>query len=510
MKTTFSKLALAAGVTAGLAGVSIPAHAIFVGDPGEAALVPYAVSIDPNISGAAFGYQNTVVKITVPKSVGNDVISNFYTAPNSSPTNGNASAPGSENPGDANLLPPSNAVGTGALLGQALPPSSAGCSGSGATGTSCIHWYWMNERSVHEANGSFPVSQDDVAVFDWQAVSDGGFNGRLGYLVFVTEAANTGAAANFSFFADAWWVIGATAATNTKVSIPALPMADGADTTDRPTMTNNVIEYNTQGELIVRASPLVSGMRTIWADGKSNSYVFDLPLANNYRFAGANAATMAVVWNDRNAGDLMLVDGKFENGPWWSMPAFRFNNNEMKCSGRISLPEQLTVTYIPWRLAAASANPTLPSAMAQFPNFFNGVVPTPAQEPGNETTPPGSFALLQQSNDPYADVSSASADAASWFAVNSICTVPANDGPNNGPLPATNAPATVFNDIGMSGGFVKIVAPEPENLNTQTVEGAAVMFTLPIHIDGGWAGWPLFLGDTLLGHPAGAFTTAPN
>lgn len=512
MKTNFKKLALAAGITAGMAGVSIPAHAIMVGDPGEAALVPLAVHSP--------GFLNTVVKITVPKSVGNDIISNFYTAPNSSPTNGTKAAPGPENPGVPGLV-----AGTGVN-----EPSFAA-----APQTSFIHWYWLNVHSEHEVNSQFPVSQDDVAVFDWAAVDTGnvGLN-RFGYLVFVTEMGNQGKAANFSFFTDAWLVVGNNAIVNTKVSIPSLPMSDGPDgTTDSPTIANNVVEISTTNELIVRASPLVTGNRTIWSDGKSNNYVFDLPLANSFGAAPGvpGARTVSVVWNDRNAGHANPFQpvGPL-TGKWASIPAFRFTNNEVKCSGKISLPDQLNVNII-----GSTVAPPPPS---RVPN--NIIVPSAVQEhPGVEAVieawannpPPlcddyhGGAACKGQGDTEYPGVwnlvddftsdqvaQSSAADGAQWYAATNICTPPLNDGANNAPLPATNLLTTFANDAGMSGGFVKVVAPEPADNNLNTVEGAAVYFTLPIFDNdwGGWSGWPLFLGDTLLGHPAGAFTTATN
>lgn len=491
MKTNFKKLALAAGITAAMGGLSLPAHAIFVGDPGEAALIPYVTSVATSPG----NYLNTVVKITVPKSVGNDIITNFYTAPNSSPTNGIWSTPGPEAPGDADLV----AGGTGSCAGGASP------------GFSCIHWYYMSEKSVKITDGNFPVSQDDVAVFDWGAVSGGAYEGRLGYLLFVTERANTGAAANFSFTADAWLVMGQSAQANTKVSIPALPLADGPDTTERPTITNNVIEIGPNGGLSLIASPLVSGNRTIWADGKSNTYVFDLPLANNYNTAGLNAGTLAIVWNDRNAGELSLVNGKFVAGPWATIPAYRYNNNESKCSGVISLPDQLNQVWIPARpnYVGNIPVPILPSAFTQA-SWNNAVVPTIPGTVNPVTGIPGGAGKVVPI-DPYA--STASVDGKQSVSSNGICTVPVNDGINNLPLPATNTTTggfydTIWNDVQMSGGFVKVAAPQPAIYNTNTVEGAAVYFTIPMHSDGPFTGWPLFYGAALLGHPRGAFTNA--
>lgn len=513
MKTNFKKLAMAAGVTTALAGMSIPAHAIFVGDPGEAALIPLAVH-SPN-------YLNTVVKITVPKSVGNDVISNFYTAPNSSPTNGTKApgSPGSESPGAPALL-----AGTGVN-----EPSF-----NTAPASSFIHWYWLNAQSQHEVNGQFPVSQDDVAVFDWRAVDTGnvGLN-RYGYLVFVTAAGDEGKAANFSFFTDAWLVIGNTPAANTKVSIPAIPLSDGPDgKSDAPTLDNNVVELTTAGGLVVKVSPLVSGNRTIWSDGKPNNYVFDLPLANSFGQApgSSGSATVAVVWNDRNAGWKNNDPAQGPAGPWRSIPAFRFTNNEVKCSGRISLPDQLNVTFIgtsfapppPLRSPNTLAVPSATGSGALYEAWNKAFPPPPAPE-GNSNRgselQPGVWDNITPDPDPYGGASALDADDATYVASNRICTPPWNDGPNNSPLPSTNYPFsgsgpvfTAWNDAGLSGGFVKVVAPEPNDNNLQTVEGAAVYFTIPIFNNnwGTWSGWPLFLGDTLLGHPAGAFTTAVN
>jgi hypothetical protein len=487
MKTNFKKLAVAAGVSTVLAGMSIPAHAIFVGDPGEAALVPFAVHSP--------GYINTVVKITVPKSVGNDVISNFYTAPNSSPTNGQAPNP--------KLNPGSEAPGAAALTaGTGVTEPNLGFVKS----TSYIHWYWMNEQSVHEANASFPVTQDDVAVFDWAAVDAGGtFTNRLGYLVFVTETANSGAKADFSFFTDAWLVVGSTASANVKVSIPSLPLSDGADTTAQPTLDNNVVEVDPAAGLVVRVSPLVSGNRTIWSNGKPNFYVFDLPLANNW----VGADTVAVFWNDRNAG--YTTTFPFNNGPWASINAFRFTNNEVKCSGRVSLPDELNLIYIPHTATAGVAPTATGNAIIdQFLSNF-GAIPNPTPYvPGSQVAGVWSAFI-----NPYQQPVSANVDGASYAAVaiNNICTPVLNDGANNAPLPATNLnPDTIFNDPGLSGGFVKVVTPEPADNNTNTVEGAAVAFTIPVFssIAGPVSGWPLFFGDSLLAHPAGAFTQAPN
>lgn len=212
MKTTFKSLAISAGVAAGFAGMAIPAHAYVVGEVGEAALVPFAVH-SPN-------YLNTVVKITVPKSVGNGYVPNYFTATHSSPTHGTAATPGSEDPGAA------------ALSGLPI----------GSKDTSYIKWYWLDAKSVHKKDGDVPTSQDDTFVFDWAAVdANNDFVNQLGYLVFVTESGSHGKKADFAFAADAWLVVGNNPLFNTKVFLPALPLNDGADGTSNDPDRKSVV-----------------------------------------------------------------------------------------------------------------------------------------------------------------------------------------------------------------------------------------------------------------------------
>lgn len=468
MKTNFKKLATAAGVTAALAGAGFPAHAIFVGDAGEAALVPLAVHVQ-----SPGRYLNTVVKITVPKSVGNDVIPNYFTASHSSPTNGTALVPGNENPGAKALAVPDP---TGFPDDSEIPT------------TSYIHWFWLNARSEKKADDRFPVSQDDTAVFDWAAVSQGGFANQAGYLVFVTETASQGAAADFSFFTDAYLVVGWDSAFNSKVGIPSLPLDDGQDTTNEPVLNNNVIEVDTSGGQVVRVSPLVTGNRTIWADGKPNSYVFDLSLARNTVEAG----TIAVFWNDRNAAK------------WGTVPAYRFNNNEDRCSGDISLPNELNLVYIPPLEKAYKHEGFLAEQVEQPVSWFTGFEP-PAGEDDlggkKDRDVPGAWHKL--GNDVLTD---------------NICTTVLydNDNRKGNKLPSiygdTLGQWNYFNDAPLSGGFVKVVTPEPADAGSQGVEGASVAFTIPVFSATvrGWAGWPYFNSSALLAHPAGAFTQAIN
>lgn len=460
MKTNFRKLALAGSVAA-LAGASIPAQAIIVGAPGEAALVPFAVYT----TGETNWDFNTLVRVTVPSQLGNDVIQNCYTAPHVSP--GNTAAQGC------------NVVATGPELPSELTSST----------TKTIHWYFLDQKSVHRLNGTFDITADDTYLFDWRAKASGQLPGYIGYLLFVNETAANGGAAQFAFNTDAYLTFeldgtGTDEYSDEIVWMPSLPMADGADAgATGPTLSNNVVEWQ-GGQLVLDASPLVTGERTIWADGVVNNYVFDLPLAinqaesvvpapatDNHDLKGGilRQGTIAVVWNDRNVG-----------AAWNGMVAYRYNNDEKRCSGNISLPDELNLLYIPAQTQEGTASAD-GDAFADFPGTWND--------------------LKQVS--PYA--ASSSEAGASYAATTTICNTK-----YDGKMANVGVGLDSPSNYGIDGGFVKIVAVEPADPATFTPEGAAVMFSFPVFTPevgtnfGEFAGWPT--GQTMLGHSRGAFS----
>jgi hypothetical protein len=342
------------------------AHAMRLAEPGEAQLVPFVLWDDQPICvpvppgtpipppqacgahaippiGPGILSINTAVKITVPKAVGSDVVPNFFTATHTTPTNdpfcnppGNPFVTGCEDPADPDLDP-----------------------------TNVVHWYFLNQRSQHELNGTITVSPDDVAVIDWGAtVRQNGkqatLNGVPGYLVLTTQAGSRGNDADFSFFAEAWGFFGFSAGVvpNTGGTIglldaylPTLAMTDGADTLGdtTPTLDNNVIELNTQS---VIASPLVTGIRTNWSDGNPTDIkVVDLTLGNrSIPISGVTnifqVPTLMVVWNDRNAG-----------GAWSGLGVDVYNDREESCSDSIDLPDQLNLIWVQTDVTAGVAPP---------------------------------------------------------------------------------------------------------------------------------------------------------
>lgn len=328
MKTNFKKLALAAATTAAVAG-SMNASAVIQGVPGEAVLVPLVYfAID-----ASLGQVDTIFRITAPKSIGYDVVSQF-TAPNTV-----SSAPQASN---------ENVTQAGLVGGLGNP-------------TSAVHWFFMSNRSVHNQNGSIPVTADDVATF---TASDalGGFgstwDGTPGYFIFTTETASLGTAdADFAFFVDAYLSVpggaqGTDANTPAIVPLPSLPMADSLDTAAAPTTANNVVENVTYVGNNPVASPIVSGIRTAIGSTAYNLRVYDVVLANRN---DNDLGTLIVSWNDRNLGSALNSGGSLAG-------ADEFDMSETKCSTSFSLPNQLNLVWVPsfvggtaWGLANTSA-----------------------------------------------------------------------------------------------------------------------------------------------------------
>jgi hypothetical protein len=317
MKTQFKKLALATAVGAGMIGLSAPTHAIIEGAAGEALLVPYVVYDDTDGGGSGdTGISvNTFIEITVPGSIGRDTIPNFFTAPNTSPTNGGFSI----NPPDVDLVP-----------------------------FNLVHWYFFDRRSNHLYNGSFPVTPDDMQLVDWGNIvrNQAAFlEGVPGYMVFGTETARDRIAADFSMFGEAYVTIGAQAVINSVLppvpdaftlniidaKIPVLPMSDGPDgaATSQPSVTDQV-KYGI--DRIPRAvSPLISGMRTNYSDGVPDLTLFDLTLADR------RWPSLHVVWLDVNRAPA---------GQAGLLPVDVYDSDELTCSGSAPLPNELNVLYV--------------------------------------------------------------------------------------------------------------------------------------------------------------------
>lgn len=331
MSSNFKKLAIAAGVSAGLAAVSVPSYAVISGPVGEALLVPLVVH-----GGDRVGASNTIIQITVPGSVGFDGIPNNFTAINTTPTN----------------------------PGPTLFPSD-----EDLVGGNYIHWYWFDKESVHRLNRKEKVTPDDMVFIDWLEVSGGAYAGQEGYMVIGTEDARFGApgvggsAATFSMFGEAWLELYSDTTEDrvgTLAPIPVLPMVDGDDVAfDAPVSKDDNVKYNNQG--IPRdVSPLISGMRTNRSDGVLNdTTVFNLTLSNRL------FPTLHVVWLDENLGSA----GR-------GLGVDVFDSDEFSCSSSVNLPYELNVLWIPPAFAENGGNPFgVPTADFCLPNFEAAFTP---------------------------------------------------------------------------------------------------------------------------------------
>jgi hypothetical protein len=286
--TVLGKAACAIGLVAVFSAYLAPAQAIVTATSGEALLVPLAV-----FGKNAFGEDrfNTYVIVSTPSSVGKDTIVNGYTAPNTT-SGGSYRAPG----------------------------------------RMTVHWYFFDPRSLHRRNGSFTMTPDDVFVFDWREQARGGLENQPGYLVFATEGARDGGTADFVLAANALFTLrhdmpGEDLLLGENfVSLPVLPLADGADTRGvGPRLTNEVV-YD--GDIPTQVSPLASGQRLSNGDGDEADRVeMDLPFA-----VGDGLSTLMVVWLDRNYGHTGLT-------------ANIFDDDENSCSASISLPDELNILY---------------------------------------------------------------------------------------------------------------------------------------------------------------------
>lgn len=252
MNKRFQKIAIASAVTAALAGVSLPSHAIVVGNAGEALLVPLVMH-DGGVTGL-----NTLIEIEIPASIGWEDVANIYTARHVTPTN----------PG-LTLNPPDPDI-------------------------NAIHWFWFDRWSKHRINGAKPVTPNDIVQINWRDLSGGAFAGDPGYMVVTNQIGYlTGAGAEFSMFGNAWLIN----SLGLEATIPVLPMTDATDIPGGvPTADDNVIYGpNGTGGVVTAASPLISGIRTSYTDGSMTDFtVFDMSLSS------AGLATYQIIWVDEN------------------------------------------------------------------------------------------------------------------------------------------------------------------------------------------------------------------
>ncbi len=295
MKTRFRKIAVASAVTAALAGVSLPSHAIITGIAGEGLLVPLTVW-DSNRNNL-----NTLIEIEVPASIGWEDAANIYTAPNTTPTNADLSMGF-----DKDVFVPVVVNGNTRNVNK-------------------IHWFIFNSRSEHERNDDVPVTPDDVVQLNFKdMLPDAWADGVPFYTVITNEIGYKKAGkedAQFSMFGDAWLVND----NGFEAEIPVLPLADAADTTAYPVWGDHII-YQPNG-IPADVSPLASGNLSNYADGVLGQFsVFDIPLSTG------SALTYHVFWLDINRNSVADVEV--------------YDTDERSCSDYVPVPDELNIICI--------------------------------------------------------------------------------------------------------------------------------------------------------------------
>jgi len=347
MNAKFKKLAIATGVSAALAGVSMPSLAIVQGLPGDALLVPFVWY------SSAFNV-DTIVELTAVNNPGGDQLNTIgntvYTSSCSFLPLEAGAVTATVEPSIAlsyscsPYLDGDPSSGTSPL--PPVDPSSASTVGSQLL-PNTVHWYFFDSRSHHRADGLIPMSDNDYYFFDWKVERGAALDGMKGYLVFTDKRANDGKnSATFNQFADAYATVGAGPFV-WSASLPVLPMTDNTDLASCGILPSSLPSdgvdvcladqvYYGGSSIPVQVSPLYAGIRTSYPDGNTEeSAILDLPLSQDPGASNPWAiGSIHVVWNDMNRSS------------WNGVLVDIFDNDENYCSVPANLPNELNVLWL--------------------------------------------------------------------------------------------------------------------------------------------------------------------
>jgi hypothetical protein len=246
-------------------GLALPlsAHAITLGEPGEALLVPLVIYDSAQ-------QVNTLVGITVPLELGKDPVQE------------------EQADGDFTGSGYTTAAQEGATVCDLADPTVA---------SGVIHWYFFNDVGALQAQNTLTTGCDDFVAFDWgatvQSAHLAGVDGQYGFLVFVNQAATDGSnGAEFAMYGDAAIIQG------TWESAAFVPVAPLTDSTDGTSLQQGVDEVRYTGNVPSSYSPLTAGIPLDNGNGSTSETArFDLRYFIDPLLA---ATTQLVVWLDRN------------------------------------------------------------------------------------------------------------------------------------------------------------------------------------------------------------------
>jgi hypothetical protein len=246
--------------------------------------------------------------VTIPAQVGLDAIPNLYTAPNVSPLN------------------------------STFAPKFA----------NTIHWYVFDRFSTHIFNGPITVSANDTVTIDIREVyAPEPGDAVPTYMIIGNESARDGSAAEFAMFGDAHLVSEFNGDIVGIADIPVLPLSDSADTTQYPTLRDNVI-YDIIAGVPSAASPLGSGIRTNWENGLHDQTLIDLVMYEALGDDDGEAdSALWVVWNDRNQNAANGYTPNNGAATGWDVVQYTcYDYDENPVSGSVSLPYELNLLQV--------------------------------------------------------------------------------------------------------------------------------------------------------------------
>ena len=371
LKQVAAASAVSATMMLGLASNS---HAITLGEPGEALLVPYVLCNTDPVSGTdSTPLFNTLIGVTTqPSNKDTHYVSVFdystmplvhnlwahspdvgyyvdYQAPYV--PDGYGPAPGGN---------PADAVYHGAYLKHFAPDNN-----SRPTGTFFLKWVFYDAWSKHIIDGRIPVTYNDFVPIDWcalvrQAGSPTDVNRQVGYIVIYDSEAEDNRGSGVGMWASAFLI------NNTWASmafIPVMALADGTGRVDPGDPNSAVIDpegwitgwpnevyYGSSG-WPTQVTPWNSGIRLNDQDGTLDNYVVALRYVLDSSLFAANEF---VFWFDQNCDGQFNPDYGTRNCNRNRVPLDVFDQCEgWKQSDTIDLPHELNI----YRYDTVAGNP---------------------------------------------------------------------------------------------------------------------------------------------------------
>jgi hypothetical protein len=257
MMANFKKLGVAAAVASAL-GASGAAHAVLLGAPGDALLIPHVIAAD-----SAGGVVNTLIGVTVASNAR---------------TNAAQFA-------DLSVLAPNHPAGVGTL--SVPKDDSLGCGRSGAR----IHWYFFDMFSDEVVNDTIPVTCEDFVRIDWNYIIESkalpSAEGLPGYLVITDAAARPDRKSQMILYGAAYLIQGNWASM---AYIPVLPLVDSVDGTQ-----GDEVDYESQ-DFIDSVNPVTAGM-LLPSAGTNPAAIFSM---RYFLDPALNGSTAFVLWFPEN------------------------------------------------------------------------------------------------------------------------------------------------------------------------------------------------------------------